>query len=105
MAQKDYTAMWEALGLDLEAHDGLLGVLGQAYADIFLSQRHRPESMGYLDFVLSEIHGLRIEELLKAKEEGRPVWDAVVEATVAIVLINPPFSFRSSHILTNSSSV
>ncbi|HUT35297.1 MAG TPA: double-cubane-cluster-containing anaerobic reductase [Planctomycetota bacterium] len=73
MAAKDYTTMWESLGLNLEAHNGLLQVLGQAYGDIFLTQKSRPKGMQYLDFVLSEIHGLRVEELLKAKAEGRKV--------------------------------
>ncbi|MFW6163467.1 MAG: 2-hydroxyacyl-CoA dehydratase [Planctomycetota bacterium] len=73
MADGDYTAMWRELGIDLAAHDGLLEVLGQACGDIFLSQANRPEGMKYLDFVLSEIHGLRIQELLEAKAEGRPV--------------------------------
>lgn len=67
----DYTQMWESLGLDLEAHDQLLAVLGQAYGDIFLSQRERPAGMGYFDFVMSEVHGLRIRELLDAKAAGR----------------------------------
>ena len=31
---EDYRAMWEHLGLDLEAHDGLLGVLNQAYQNL-----------------------------------------------------------------------
>lgn len=70
---KDYTAMWAGLKLDLPAHDQLLKVLGQAYADIYLTQPNRPQAMGYLDFVLSEIHGLRIEELLAAKQAGRRV--------------------------------
>jgi len=74
MEQKDYTPMWESLGINLEAHDGLLQVLGQAYGDTFLSQGNRPKGMEYLDFVLSEIHGLRIEELLKAKQEGRSIF-------------------------------
>lgn len=73
MASKDYTAMWAGLKLDLTAHDQLLKVLGQAYADIYLTQPNRPQAMGYLDFVLSEIHGLRIEELLSAKQAGRKV--------------------------------
>ena len=34
-----YYSMWADLGLDLEAHDALLGVLGKAYHDIFLAQR------------------------------------------------------------------
>lgn len=69
----DYTQMWTELGLDLEAHDALLGALGQGYQDIFLAQEARPEAMGYFDFVMSEVHGLRIKELLDAKAEGRPV--------------------------------
>jgi len=73
MEKKDYTPMWAELGLDLEAHEGLLGVLGSAYQDIYLSQKNRPEGMKYLDFVLSEIHGLRIEELQSARKEGRKV--------------------------------
>jgi benzoyl-CoA reductase/2-hydroxyglutaryl-CoA dehydratase subunit BcrC/BadD/HgdB len=69
----DYRAMWEKLGLDLEAHDGLLGVLGQAYQDIYLAQADRPEGMGYFDFVMSEVHGLRIQELLDEKAAGRKI--------------------------------
>ena len=71
--KKDYTAMWKGLGIHLEAHDGLLKVLGKAYADIYLSQKDRPGGMEYLDFVVTEIHGLRIEELLEAKKRGRKV--------------------------------
>ena len=73
MASKDYTPMWAGLKLDLAAHEQLLKVLGQAYTDIYLSQPNRPRGMAYLDFVLSEIHGLRIEELLNAKQTGRKV--------------------------------
>jgi benzoyl-CoA reductase/2-hydroxyglutaryl-CoA dehydratase subunit BcrC/BadD/HgdB len=57
---EDYRGMWKDLGLDLEGHDALLGVLGGAYQDTFLSQKNRPEGMGYFDFVMSEVHGLRI---------------------------------------------
>ena len=73
MATTDYTAMWESLGLDLEAHDELLQVLGAAYADVFLSQENRPQGMEYLDFVMTEIHGLRIQELLDVKKRGGKV--------------------------------
>lgn len=69
----DYTQMWKDLGLDLQAHDALLGVLGKAYQEIFLSQPDRPAAMQYFDFVMSEVHGLRIKELLDAKAEGRKV--------------------------------
>lgn len=69
----DYTQMWSDLGLDLEAHDALLNMLGSVYGDIYVSQKNRPEGMGYFDFVMSEIHGLRIKELIDAKAEGRKV--------------------------------
>ena len=70
---EDYKNMWQQLGLDLDAHDALLGVLGQGYEDIYLSQKDRPEGMAYFDFVMSEVHGLRIKELLDEKEQGRKI--------------------------------
>jgi len=69
----DYRSMWRDLGLDLEAHDALLDVLGKGYHDIFLSQKDRPEGMGYFDFVMSEVHGQRIKELLDEKKAGRKI--------------------------------
>jgi benzoyl-CoA reductase/2-hydroxyglutaryl-CoA dehydratase subunit BcrC/BadD/HgdB len=69
----DYRKMWEELDLDLPAHDCLLQTLGNAYKDIYLSQKNRPEGMKYFDFVLSEIHGLRIKELRDAQAAGRKV--------------------------------
>ena len=70
---QDYRQMWTDLGLDLGAHDALLGALGQAYENIYLSQKNRPEGMKYFDFVMSEVHGLRVKELMDAKEKGRIV--------------------------------
>ena len=70
---EDYRPMWQNLGLDLTAHDMLLSVLGQGYREIFLSQKDRPEGMGYFDFVMSEVHGLRIKELLDEKKQGRKI--------------------------------
>ena len=69
----DYRPMWKELGLDLEAHDALLGVLGPLYAETFTKQPNRPAGMGYFDFVMSEVHGLRIKELMDAKQAGRKV--------------------------------
>jgi benzoyl-CoA reductase/2-hydroxyglutaryl-CoA dehydratase subunit BcrC/BadD/HgdB len=70
---EDYRPMWEGLGLELEAHDVLLDVLGNAYHSIYLSQKNRPAGMGYFDFVMSEVHGLRIKELLDEKAAGRKI--------------------------------
>lgn len=70
---EDYRDMWSGLGLDLASHDALLGVLGKGYQDIFLGQKNRPAGMSYFDFVMSEVHGLRIKELMNEKEAGRKV--------------------------------
>ncbi len=70
---EDYREMWSELGLDLDAHDMLLSVLGQGYTDVYLAQKNRPEGMGYFDFVMSEVHGLRIKELLDEKKSGRKI--------------------------------
>ena len=73
MEQKNYRPMWKDLGLNLEGHDQLLAVLGKAYKDIYMSQENRPKAMQYLDFVISEVHGLRVEELMEAKKKGNKV--------------------------------
>ncbi|QJB58287.1 double-cubane-cluster-containing anaerobic reductase [Pseudodesulfovibrio sp. zrk46] len=73
MSDSAHRAMWENLNLDLEAHDALLEVLGKFYGDIYMSQENRLQGAEYLDFVLSEVHGLRIKELQDAKDAGRKV--------------------------------
>ncbi|MBD3178040.1 MAG: 2-hydroxyacyl-CoA dehydratase, partial [Armatimonadia bacterium] len=65
--------MWRELGLDLAAHDGLLDVLGNAYTEIFLSQKDRPQGMRYFDAVVAGIHGERVEELVEARKTGKKV--------------------------------
>ncbi len=70
---EDYRSMWKELGLNLEAHDALLSVLGKAYKDIYMNQEERPLAMDYFDFVVSNVHSLRIKELLDEKKEGRKI--------------------------------
>jgi benzoyl-CoA reductase/2-hydroxyglutaryl-CoA dehydratase subunit BcrC/BadD/HgdB len=72
-ATTDYHPMWEALGLDLPGHDALLAAIPGMYANAYLSQTGRPEGMSYFDVVLSEIHGLRIKELVDHKAAGGTV--------------------------------
>ena len=69
-APVDYRSMWEKLGIDLQAHDMLLAAIPQMYEDTYLTQEDRPEGMSYFDFVISEIHGLRIKELVDHKAAG-----------------------------------
>ncbi|OGK09493.1 MAG: 3-hydroxyacyl-ACP dehydratase [Candidatus Riflebacteria bacterium RBG_13_59_9] len=72
----NYVPMWDSLGLDLAAHDALLGILRQGYCQIFMSQLNRPGGMVYFDFVMSEVHGLRVKELLDGKAAGHKVLGA-----------------------------
>ena len=69
----DYRQMWSDLGMDLKRHDELLGILSGAYSQIFMTQKNRPEGMQYFDFVVSEAHGLRIQELVDHKKNGGTV--------------------------------
>ncbi len=73
MSNAAYKEMWEKLDLDVPAHDALLEVLGKFYGDIYMSQQGRLQGAEYLDFVLSEVHGLRIKEIQDAKAQGRKV--------------------------------
>lgn len=69
----DYRTMWAGLGMDLDRHDSLLELLGNGYTQVFLSQDKRPEGLKYFDFVVSEAHGLRIQELMEHKAKGGKV--------------------------------
>lgn len=70
----DYRKMWEDLGMDLETHDLLCDVLPQAFGDVYLSQNNRPDAMGYYNFVVSEIHGVRPMELIEHQKNGGKVF-------------------------------
>ena len=69
----DYRELWGRLGMDLEKHDVLCEVLPQLYGGVYLSQENRPEGMNYYNFVVSEVHGLRIKELDDHKKQGGKV--------------------------------
>ncbi len=70
----DSREMWTGLGLNMEKHDALLSILGRAYPEIYHKQNNRPKGMTYFDFVISEIHGLRVKELMDHKEKGGKVF-------------------------------
>ena len=70
----DYNQMWTDLGMDLERHDVLLCALPAIYKPMFLERENRPKAMEYFDFVVSEIHGLRIKEIVDHKaDDGKVV--------------------------------
>ena len=65
--------MWEEMGMDVETHDLLCEALPQAFGDIYLSQKNRPEKMDYFNMIVADIHGLRPAELVEAQKEGKKV--------------------------------
>jgi benzoyl-CoA reductase/2-hydroxyglutaryl-CoA dehydratase subunit BcrC/BadD/HgdB len=65
--------MWEELGIDLKQHDILLNALGPMYQEIYLSQKNRPQGMGFFDFVVGDIHGIRVKELREHSKNGGKV--------------------------------
>jgi benzoyl-CoA reductase/2-hydroxyglutaryl-CoA dehydratase subunit BcrC/BadD/HgdB len=68
-----YVPMWKSLDMDIEKHNQLLNGLGQYYTSVVLPQKNRPKAMGYFDFVVSEIHGLRVHELAELRATGKKV--------------------------------
>lgn len=71
---EDRHAMWQDLGMDLATHDQLCVVLPQAFGDVFLSQKNRPEGMAFWDMVVADIHGIRPAELVEAQKKGQKVF-------------------------------
>lgn len=69
----DYRELWTSLNMDLEKHDQLCAVLPELYGGVYLTQENRPEGMNYFNFVVSEVHGLRIQELDEHKKKGGKV--------------------------------
>ena len=64
----DRHPMWESLGIDLERNDEFLGMLGDVYPEVYLSQPNRPKGMAYFDGVTFDIHGAPIQEMLDEKK-------------------------------------
>src|SRR3989304_9325583 len=66
-------AMWQELGIDMKSHDTLLNALGTAYQQVYLSQKNRPAGMSFWDFVVGDIHGIRVRELVEHTRRGGKV--------------------------------
>ncbi len=65
--------MWTELNIDLKSHDMLLGALGPIFQEVYLSQKNRPQGMGFYDFVVGDIHGIRVKELREHAKNGGKV--------------------------------
>lgn len=69
----DNIQMWTELNIDLKSHDILLSALGPIFQDVYLSQKNRPAGMGFYDFVVGDIHGIRVKELQEHSKNGGKV--------------------------------
>jgi len=70
----DWYPMWKEIGIDIEKHDQLLAVLPEIFKEIYIdNQKNRPEAIAFWDFVVGDIHGIRISEIKKAKDEGKKI--------------------------------
>jgi hypothetical protein len=65
--------MWAELGIDLKSHGQLMNALGPIFGEIYLSQKNRPRRMGFYDFVVGDIHGIRVKELTEHAKAGGKV--------------------------------
>ncbi len=70
---EDNYPMWKKLDIDLEKHDQLLTILPDIYKEIYIdSQKNRPD-MSFFDFVVGDIHGIRVKELVEAQKKGSKI--------------------------------
>jgi benzoyl-CoA reductase/2-hydroxyglutaryl-CoA dehydratase subunit BcrC/BadD/HgdB len=65
--------LWATLDMDIDRFMNVPPMLTDAFKNIFLSQQNRPKMMAYFDDMVSNIFTGRIQELVDAKAEGRPV--------------------------------
>ncbi|MGE5508024.1 MAG: double-cubane-cluster-containing anaerobic reductase [Chitinophagales bacterium] len=69
----DWRQMWADLGMDLEKHDEFLAPVPGLFGELFLKQANRPKAMDFFDFVVGDIHGIRVKELVDHKAKGGKV--------------------------------
>ena len=71
--EAEYVEMWKKLDMDVDKHTKSLANFPKVYENVFLTQKNRPKAMEYFDYLISEIHKLRVKEILDAKKQGRKV--------------------------------
>src|SRR4030067_1745908 len=69
----DHIQMWTDLNIDLKSHDMLLNALAPIFKEVYLAQKNRPAGMGFYDFVVGDIHGIRVRELREHAKNGGKV--------------------------------
>lgn len=72
MSAGKYDDLLKSLDIDIPRHEKLLNAVGEMFVSEFLSQENRPKGMEYFDWFMSEIHGERIAEINRLKEQKKP---------------------------------
>ncbi len=70
---KSYPEMWKSLDMNVERFEKMRCVLGDVFQTTYLTQENRPKAMDYFNWIVSEIHGGRIAEILELKKQGSPI--------------------------------
>jgi benzoyl-CoA reductase/2-hydroxyglutaryl-CoA dehydratase subunit BcrC/BadD/HgdB len=70
---EDYRSMWADWDSIWKPTTRYWAFWARHIKTFILRRKNRPEGMGYFDFVMSEVHGLRIKELLDEKAAGRKI--------------------------------
>jgi benzoyl-CoA reductase/2-hydroxyglutaryl-CoA dehydratase subunit BcrC/BadD/HgdB len=65
--------LWATIDMDVERFKNIPPMLTDSFKSIFRSQENRPQGMAYFDDMVSNIFSGRIQEMMDAKSEGRPV--------------------------------
>lgn len=65
--------VWKSIGINSDRLERMRQILSEVYSRQFLSQKNRPKTMEYFDWIVSEIHSGRVEEILEAKKKGHLV--------------------------------
>ncbi len=69
----EWREMWADLDMDLAKHDEFLAPVPAIFGELYLKQNNRPKGMGFFDFVVGDIHGIRVKELVDHKAQGGKV--------------------------------
>ncbi|AEE15181.1 2-hydroxyglutaryl-CoA dehydratase D-component [Thermodesulfobium narugense DSM 14796] len=82
----DNTKMYKSLGIDLDAHDTLMGALPELFKECFLNKEQDLKGLSYFYSVVADIHGARVKELIEHKNKGPVIGSFCIYVPEEIIL-------------------
>lgn len=73
MAYEAYHQLWNKLGIDTQKISAGIDSAIKRHADVFLTQKNRPDGMVYFDNFWHNLQTERIKELNDLKDQGKPL--------------------------------